>query len=190
MFKNGRETEAEISAKLLHGENYQESVFSRTEKAENPTSKIPEVNFIRQYWQNVKEIFDKKHIRIPTLHLLLLYWNQNLSGALVMLFYTTAIFQQVGVPANYVSIAIVSFFAVNFIASLFSGMVLDKWGRKLTYTISVCGMGVCMSLVFGFSFFDSHKANDSNTKVTVRSKNVSSSTTKNGRISAGRTPNF
>jgi hypothetical protein len=117
--KNGKTEEAAIAAKLLHGHNHRISVFSKpnvfSKQNENSSSTAiaVKVNFIRQYWLNVEEIFNKKHIRIPTLHLLILYWNQNLSGALVMLFYTTAIFQQVGVPANFISIAIVCLFSAG-----------------------------------------------------------------------------
>ena len=68
--------------------------------------------------------------------------------------FSNAIFQRAGVPVEYIGLASIGFFVVNFVSSFTCGMVVDKWGRKMTYCLSCIGMGVCLLMIFVLSFFD------------------------------------
>ena len=136
--------EANVAHKLLQGDEA-ELTASSSEFVESSFS------------SDLKEIFTLDHIKIPTLHIIITYWNQNVTGIPAMMFFSNAIFQKAGIPPKFIGVASIGFFAVNFLSSFVCGIVVDKWGRKRTYTISCIGMGVCLLLVFLLSFFDGNQ---------------------------------
>ena len=74
----------------------------------------------------------------------------------MLMYFSSAIFQQAGIPQSFVGIASILFFVVNLISSFVCGLIVDKWGRRVMFTVSCCGMGVCLLAVFALSFFDSN----------------------------------
>ena len=136
--------EAKVANKLLHG-NEAELTDSSVEFVES------------DFLSDLKEIVNLGHIKVPTLHIILTYWNQNISGIPALMMFSNAIFQTAGIPSKFIGVASIGFFTVNFLSSFGCGMVVDKWGRKRTYTISCLGMGVCLLLVFLLGFFDGNQ---------------------------------
>ena len=138
-------------------------------------------NSSSSFVEDLKEIFRLEHVRKACFHMskcmkivfekvliflsffqrflfiIVTYWNQNLTGVPALMMFSNAIFQKAGIPVDYIGLASIGFFIVNFIASFGCALVVDRWGRKVTYTVSCTGMGCCLLLVFILSFFDGDK---------------------------------
>lgn len=124
------------------------------QKAANVCS-VPAVNNdILMLW---KRCFTNAHIRSAILKIGWFYALQDISGCPVIIQYSAAIFKSAQIPLDVVPYINIAVFAVTVAGSLSCGLVVDKWGRKLTYSVSAIGITVCFLLVFILDFFKSNK---------------------------------
>ena len=103
LLRKGFFEEARFANRMLHGENNNGLDFS--ENSDKVNVLIEKSDFLtetRQSWEDLKEIFVLKHIRIPTFHIMITFWNQNVTGIPALMMFSNAISQATEIPTEYI----------------------------------------------------------------------------------------
>eukprot|EP00892_Ulva_mutabilis_P006772 jgi/Ulvmu1/4467/UM002_0192.1 len=141
LLSRGEKGKAETSAKALWGESYASELYggagtSSTDIESGESSKKEEVS-----WGQMFQGTNGRLVAIAAS----LFIVQQLSGINAIVYFSSSVFRDAGVPSEAVASAAVGL--INVIGTLVAASLMDKSGRKQLLTVSLVGQGVSMLIM-------------------------------------------